>query len=60
MDKKLLEILVCPNCKGRLDYDKTRQELVCRGDRLAYPIRDDIPVMLVDEARPLESDEYTD
>ena len=57
MDKKLLEILVCPVCKGALHYDKTRAELVCRADRLAYPIRDDIPVMLEDEARPLTEEE---
>lgn len=57
MDKKLLEILVCPLCKGPLVYDKGAQELICRGDRLAYPIRDDIPVMLEDEARELAPDE---
>ena len=51
MDKKLLDILVCPLCKGRLIYDRNRAELVCRADRLAFPIRDDIPVMLEDEAR---------
>lgn len=57
MDKKLLEILVCPVCKGPLVYDKTAQELICRADRLAYPIRDDIPVMLETEARRMSSDE---
>lgn len=57
MDKKLLDILVCPICKGPLVYKKERQELICKGDRLAYPIRDDIPVMLEDEARQLEGDE---
>lgn len=57
MDKKLLEILVCPICKGPLVYNKTRQELICKADRLAYPIRDDIPVMLEDEARQLAADE---
>lgn len=57
MDKKLLEILVCPLCKGPLVYDKGAQELICRGDRLAYPIRDGIPVMLEDEARELAPDE---
>ncbi|KPK66993.1 MAG: tetraacyldisaccharide 4'-kinase [Acidithiobacillales bacterium SM23_46] len=51
MDKKLLDILVCPICKGPLVFDKAKAELVCRADRLAYPIRDDIPVMLEDEAR---------
>jgi uncharacterized protein YbaR (Trm112 family) len=57
MDKKLLDILVCPLCKGPLYYDKPAQELICRGDRLAYPIRDDIPVMLEDETRELAPDE---
>ena len=57
MDKKLLDILVCPLCKGPLHYDKAAAELICRGDRLAYPIRDDIPVMLVEEARELPADE---
>jgi hypothetical protein len=47
----LLEILVCPICKGPLNYDRAQQELVCPADKLAYPIRDGIPVMLVDEAR---------
>jgi uncharacterized protein YbaR (Trm112 family) len=57
LDKKLLDILVCPVCKGPLRYDKGRAELVCRADRLAYPIRDDIPVMLEDEARRLTEEE---
>ncbi|OOZ42065.1 tetraacyldisaccharide 4'-kinase [Solemya pervernicosa gill symbiont] len=57
MDKKLLEILACPICKGPLLYRKSEQELVCKGDRLAYPIRDDIPVMLEEEARRLAEDE---
>ena len=57
MDKKLLDILVCPICKGPLVYLKDKQELVCKADRLAYPIRDDIPVMLEDEARQLSADE---
>ena len=57
MDSKLLDILVCPVCKGRLSYDKTKSELVCRADRLAYPIRDDIAVMLEDEARRVPADE---
>lgn len=51
MDARLLEILVCPICKGPLQYDRAQQELVCHADKLAYPIRDGIPVMLVDEAR---------
>jgi len=57
MDAKLLEILVCPLCKGPLQYHKEQQELICKPDRLAYPIRDDIPVMLEDEARKLPADE---
>jgi uncharacterized protein YbaR (Trm112 family) len=57
MDSKLLEILVCPVCKGPLHYRKDTQELVCKADRLAFPIRDGIPVMLEDEARSLEADE---
>ena len=57
MDKKLLDILVCPQCKGPLVYNKQAQELICKGDRLAYPIRDDIPVMLVEEARQLSPEE---
>ena len=55
MDPKLLEILVCPLCKGPLLYRKAEGELVCKADKLAYPIRDGIPVMLESEARP-----YTD
>ena len=55
MDKKLLDILVCPLCKGKLILKK--QELICRFDRLAYPIRDGIPVMLEPEARALSLDE---
>lgn len=57
MDAKLLEILVCPVTKGPLVYDRERQELVSRSARLAYPIRDDIPVMLEDEARKLTPEE---
>jgi uncharacterized protein YbaR (Trm112 family) len=57
MDKNLLDILVCPICKGSLYYDKQAAELICRADRLAFPIRDDIPVMLQDEARELAADE---
>ena len=53
MDKKLLDILVCPVCKGKLYFDKEAQELICRLDRLAYPIREGIPVMLEEEARRL-------
>jgi uncharacterized protein len=57
LDKKLLSILVCPLCKGPLNYDKEADELTCRADGLAYPIRDDIPVMLESEARSLGTDE---
>jgi len=57
MDKKLLDILVCPLCKGPLVYNKAQQELICKADRLAYPIRDDIPVMLEEEARQIPADE---
>lgn len=57
MDKKLLDILACPICKGPLVYDKEKAELICKVDRLAFPIRDDIPVMLEDEARQLAADE---
>ncbi len=53
MDAKLLEILVCPLCKSPLIYHKTAQELLCKADKLAYAIKDDIPVMLADEARKL-------
>lgn len=57
MDKTLLEILACPNCKSGLNYHKAKQELICPACRLAYPIRDDIPVMLTTEARELAADE---
>lgn len=57
VDKKLLSILVCPLCKGHLEYDAEAEELICRADALAFPIRDDIPVMLESEARPLTTDE---
>ena len=57
MDKKLLEILVCPVTKGSLIYDKPNQELISKAARLAYPIRDGIPIMLEDEARQLTLDE---
>jgi len=53
MDARLLDILVCPICKGGLEYRKDAGELVCKPCRLAFPIRDDIPVMLEDEARQL-------
>ena len=53
VDPRLLDILVCPICKGPLEYDKKAQELICNADKLAYPIRDDIPIMWADEAREL-------
>ena len=57
VDPRLLEILVCPRTKTSLLYDEARQELISRAARLAYPIRDGIPIMLVDEARRLDEDE---
>ncbi len=57
MDIKLLEILVCPLTKGPLTYNKETKELVSKSARLAYPIRDGIPILLVDEARPLTAEE---
>ncbi len=54
VDPKLLEILVCPMTKGALEYDSTRQELISRSAKLAYPIRDGIPIMLPEEARRLD------
>lgn len=55
MDHRLLDILVCPICKGPLEYDKAAQELICKPDKLAYPIRDGIPIMWADEARDLNA-----
>jgi uncharacterized protein len=57
VDRKLLEILACPVCKGPLVYREKAAELICKADRLAYPIRDDIPVMLEEEARKLDAEE---
>ncbi len=57
MDKKLLDILVCPICKGQLVHLRTENELICKFDRLAYPIKEGIPIMLENEARSLSSDE---
>ena len=57
LDKKLLEILACPICKGELHYDKNAKELICAVDKLAFPIRDGVPVMLTAEARAMSSDE---
>ena len=57
IDPKLLEILVCPVTKGTLEYDRERQELISRSAKLAYPIRDGIPIMLPEEARKLDETE---
>ena len=55
MDKKLLELLVCPKCNGKLVYDKKANELICEADALAFPVHDGIPVMLEDEARKINA-----
>lgn len=57
MDSRLLDVLVCPLCKGPLQYDKKAQELICKGDKLAYPIRDGIPIMWAEEARDINAAE---
>ena len=57
MDTKLLELLVCPVTKGPLEYDRKKQELISRSARLAYPVRDGLPVMLENEARTLTDEE---
>ncbi|ACS85993.1 Trm112 family protein [Musicola paradisiaca] len=57
MDHRLLEIVACPVCTGRLIFNKEKQELICKADRLAYPLRDGIPVLLETEARTLAPDE---
>lgn len=57
MDARLLDLLVCPVSKAALRYDRERQELVCTVSRLAYPVRDGVPVMLEEEARPLSEEE---
>lgn len=59
MDTKLLALLVCPVTKGKLDYDQQKQELISKAAKLAYPIRDGIPVMLEEEARPLTAEELS-
>lgn len=55
-DLKLMEILACPVCKGKLDYDREKQELICKFDKVAYSIENDIPVLLENEARKLEQE----
>ena len=57
LDQKLLSILACPVCKGDLQYDQVAKELICLPDALAFPVRDDVPVMLSSEARELTLDE---
>lgn len=57
VDPKLLEVLVCPQTRGPLRYDKAKQELISESARLAYPVCDGVPIMLIDEARELEADE---
>ena len=57
LDIKLLDIIACPICKGRLGYDKKKNELTCRLDKLAFPIVDNIPALLVEKARNLQMDE---
>lgn len=53
LDRQLLDILVCPKCKGELEYNEDANELVCRSCKLRYEVRDDIPILLIDEAKPL-------
>lgn len=60
MDKKVLEILVCPRCNSKLKYDKKADELICEQDALAFPVRDGIPVMLEAEARDLSAEKVTE
>ncbi|WP_375750338.1 Trm112 family protein [Vibrio sp. HN007] len=57
MDHRLLEIVACPVCKGKLIFDREKQELICKLDRLAFPIKEGIPVLLEPEARVMEMDE---
>lgn len=57
MEARLLDVLACPLCKGPLQYDKAAQELICKADKLAYPIRDDIPIMWAEQARSLNAPE---
>jgi len=54
VDPRLLEVLVCPVTRGKLTYDRERQELVSQGAKLAFPIRDGVPIMLAEDARPLD------
>ena len=56
LDPRLLEILVCPKCKGEIDYDSEASTLTCQTCRLVYEVRDDIPILLIDEAKPIGAD----
>ncbi|MCH9643910.1 MAG: Trm112 family protein [Gammaproteobacteria bacterium] len=55
MDQRLLEILACPLCKGKLQYDRKKLQLICNFDKLVYPIRENVPIMLPEQAAPLAS-----
>ncbi|MGL4475892.1 MAG: Trm112 family protein [Shewanella sp.] len=55
-DKKLLDIVACPVCKGKLEFDKEHEQLICKADRLVYPITEGIPVLLANRATPLQAD----
>lgn len=57
MDKRILDVLVCPLCKSPVHYDEQKQELICKADRLAFPVRDGMPIMLENEARQIEPDQ---
>lgn len=57
MDKKQIEMMVCPECNSKLDYDNSKKELVCEQCKIAFPVNDGIPVMLIEEARKLEAEE---
>jgi len=57
MDKRILDVLVCPLCKSPVHYDEHKQELICKADRLAFPVRDGMPIMLEDQARELDPNE---
>jgi uncharacterized protein YbaR (Trm112 family) len=55
LDKELLQIIVCPKCKGDLVYEDEKERLVCKNCEVYYPIRDDIPILLIEEAKPIET-----
>lgn len=57
MDQKMLSILACPICKGKLEYRKKKQEFICRYNKVAYPVRNNIPILLEEEARKLKEEE---